>query len=117
IVNRSSALFKRAASVVAYWRERRLVLTNYRTGPAVSADAVAMSVLDFFRQWRSRSQFHSHLPHYTRSSLDRALEQLLEARLLVRKGSPEARDDAKLEHAWSGWLPAAGLLHFSSKNV
>jgi len=93
------------------------VLANYQTNSLVNADPIIVAVLDFFDDWRSPAEFYSHLPTYTRESLDRALLQLLDATFLVRKGSQEARDDAKLEHVWSGWLPAAGLLHFCSKNL
>jgi SagB-type dehydrogenase family enzyme len=112
-----SARLKRVASLVAYWCDRRLVLANYRTNSLVKADPVIVSVLDFFDDWRSPEEFYSHLPVYTKASLDRALRQLLDGTFLVRKGSKEARDDAKLEYLWSGWLPAAGLLHFCSKNL
>ncbi len=112
-----SSRLKRAASLVAYWRGGKLVLANYRTSALVTADPIIIAVLDFFGDWRAPVQFYSHLRRYTRESLDRALRELLDGTFLVRKGSEEARDDAKLEHEWSGWLPAAGHLHFCSKNL
>ncbi|HET9418579.1 MAG TPA: SagB family peptide dehydrogenase [Chthoniobacterales bacterium] len=36
--------------------------------------------------------------------------------LLLRKGSPEAKDDERIAHAWGFWLPEASL-HFWTKNA
>jgi SagB-type dehydrogenase family enzyme len=108
---------RRARTVVCYWRDGRLVFENYRTQVRITADPLATLVLDFFERWRSSSQFYARMSGYTRASLDRALRQLTQRGFLVREGSRQARHDAQFEKAWSPWLPAAGFLHFSTRNT
>jgi SagB-type dehydrogenase family enzyme len=109
--------FRRAASVVVYWQNDRIVFENYFTGDRVTANPQTAVLLDFFHSWRKLSQFQATFGHHDRGSLALALRQLLACHMLVREGSVEARHDARLRKTWSSWLPAAGMLQFGTRNT
>jgi SagB-type dehydrogenase family enzyme len=113
----SPGRLRRAASIICYWRDRKLIFENYLTRVLISADPIAVWLLDCFSEWRTPAQVCSRASEFTPSSVEFALRQLTRRGFLVREGSVAARADAKLQESWSPWLPAGGLLHFSTKNL
>ncbi len=102
--------FRRAPTVVSYWKGRRLVFHNYFSSVQVTAPPVVAEVLHFFDTWRSAEELVAAAPHAAR-----LLEQLAEQTLLERwdgRGTPPAA----IETPWGDWEPEAGLLHFSTKD-
>ena len=108
---------RRAASIVSYWRDSELVFENYRTHNLISADPIVTALLHCCSEWRTRAQVCSRMSEFKPSSVKSALRQLAGRGFLVQEGSAAARADAKLQESWSPWLPAGGLLHFSSKDL
>ena len=111
------ACLRRAKTIVAYWQDAKLVLENYRNRIRISADPETVSILHFFEAWRSPADFYASMTGYDRGSLVAGLRQLTRLGFLVQEGSQEALLDLQLEKAWSPWLPAAGFLHFSCKDL
>lgn len=108
---------RRAASIVCYWRNGKLIFENYRTRVTISADPVVVSLLDFFSEWQNPAQVCSRMPEFTASSVRSTLWQLTRQGLLVPEGSAAAYADAILDKSWASWTPAGGLLHFSTKDL
>jgi hypothetical protein len=113
----SPGRLRRAASVVCYWRDGKLIFENYLTHVLISADPIVVSLLDYFSEWRTAAQVCSLASEFTPTSVDSALRQLTQRGFLVQEGSVAACADAKFLESWSPWLPAGGLLHFSTKNL
>src|ERR1019366_6437363 len=113
----SPGRLRRAASIVCYWRDSKLIFENYLTRVLISADPIVAWLLDCFSEWQTPAQACSRASEFTPSSVESALRQLTRRGFLVREGSVAARADAKLQESWSSWLPAAGLLHFSTKDL
>ncbi len=113
----SPGRLRRAASIVCYWRDGKLIFENYLTHVLIAADPVVASLLDCFSEWRTPAQACSRLPEFTPSSVESALQQLTRRGFLVREGSVAARADTKFQESWSPWLPVGGLLHFSTKDL
>lgn len=113
----SPGRLRRAASIVCYWRNRKLIFENYRTHVRISANPIVVSLLNYFSDWRTTAQVCSLASEFTPSSVDSALRQLTRRGFLVQEGSVAARADAKFLESWSPWLPAGGLLHFSTKDL
>jgi SagB-type dehydrogenase family enzyme len=107
---------RRARTVLIYWQEGKLVFENYRTQTSITADPRTAQILHFFDQWRQPGELCGQIPQYFRGSVRAAVRQLLRHTLLVRKGTPEARQDAQLAKTWWAWLPY-GALHFATKDV
>jgi SagB-type dehydrogenase family enzyme len=116
-MGRTPARLRRAGSIVGYWRGRKLIFENYRTGILISADPIVASVLDCFSHWRTPAQVCSLLSDFTPTSVRSSLRHLSRLGFLIREGSWQTREDASLQKAWAPWWPAAALLHFSSKNL
>ena len=47
---------RRAASIVCYWRDGKLIFENYRTHVLISADPIVVSLLNCFNEWRTAAQ-------------------------------------------------------------
>ena len=109
---------RRTPHLVVYWRHGTLVLENYRTGIQVEAAAEAMQLLALLGNWRHPASLARALPEFGSSSITRTLDALARHTIVERQGPGAAsRRDSRRDAAWSAWHPAAGLLHFSSKDL
>ena len=113
---RASLRFRRARSLVAYWREGRLTFENYLTRTVISADLPAAEILGLLEDWRTPAQLASDLPDFSPASVRRALADLVRATLVVKEDSAAARRDADLARVWAHWLPQASY-HFATKDT
>jgi SagB-type dehydrogenase family enzyme len=110
------ARWRRARSTLAYWKNGGLILENYATRVAISADPLALHVLNFFERWQRLEDLAKFLHEYTPPSVARGLRQLAAHTMLVRERSPEAALDADIQRVWADWLPEGGF-HFATKNA
>jgi SagB-type dehydrogenase family enzyme len=104
--------YRRAPTLVSYWRQGRFVLENYVTRRRVDAVPAVVAILDRASTWRTADALvGAHDPSLAQRvrRLVRALER---ATLLERR---DATGDDGLK-GWTPWLPHAGLLHFGTKN-
>jgi SagB-type dehydrogenase family enzyme len=102
-------LYRRAPTVVSYWKDRRCVFHNYLTAARVIGPPIVTDVLHFFDRWRTADDLVRAVP----SALP-LIQRLAEETLLDRWdgiGDPPAATAP-----WSAWGPAAGFLHFSTKD-
>lgn len=111
-----SVRVRRARSALAYWKNGTLLLDNYETRVTVSANGIAVQVLDFFNDWRRPAELRQLFPDHSRASVAKAVRDLTRHSMLVREGSPEAKRDALIDKEWSPWLPEGGF-HFATKNA
>lgn len=107
---------RRARTLFAYWDRGQLVFENFRTRVSITADPITILILNFFERWRRADELASELPGYSPASVRAAIRQLTQHTLLVREGTPEAWQDARIEEEWSDWLPH-GSFHFATKDV
>ena len=108
--------FRRARTLLVYWKNGKLVLENYRARAAVTAEPVALRVLHLFENWHPADHLFRAMPQFSRKSLRRALRQLAGNGLLMRQGTSQARQDGLVAQTWADWKHAAWL-HFGSKDV
>jgi len=108
--------FRRAKAILAYWREGRLCFDNYLTRVSVAADQTTLQILNFFDRWRRPDELCALFPEYTPASVRHAVQQLVAHTLLVREGTPQAKQDAHVAKVWSRWLPE-GSFHFATKDA
>jgi len=107
---------RRARTIFAYWQGKELVFANFRTRVSVAAHPLTAQILDFFDRWRQPEDLVCDIPQYSASSVRAAIEQLAKHTLLVRAGTSDARQDAKLAKIWTTWLPYGGF-HFGTKDA
>ena len=108
-----AALFRRAPSLICYWKGGELVLENYLTGKRVTGDPLVFTLLNFFGEWKPIEDLFAHAPDYGRGSLRKAVAELVSYSLLER--TRRAYGDPL--NSWEEWNPAAGFFHFSTKDV
>ncbi len=89
---------------------------NYRTGACVSAAPKTLEILALFDDWQDPVVVARRLPEYSPASFLRAVKQLVGCSLLERSDQADTAAD-RLFDSWKTWHPAAGLLHFSSKDL
>ena len=113
----SARRLRRAASIICYWRNGKLIFENYLTRVLISADPIVVWLLDCFSEWQTPAQASSRTSEFSPSSVESVLRQLTRRGFLVQEGSVAALADEKFQESWSPWLPAGGLLHFSTKDL
>ena len=107
---------RRAPTIHAYWKDGGLVFENFVTRIAVSADPIALTILSFFDDWRRSAALADAMPSYSRSSVARAVRQLVAHTLLVEEGSGTASRCQSVAAVWRDWLPH-GAFHFGTKDA
>jgi hypothetical protein len=107
---------RRALTLHAYWKDGDLVVENFATRVAVSADPITIQILNFFGQWRQRDALIAQLPQFGADSVRKAVTELLRHSLLVEAGSEQARLGEAIADTWKHWLPH-GSYHFATKDA
>jgi hypothetical protein len=107
---------RRAHTLHAYWKDDDLVVENFATRIAVSADPIAIQILNFFGQWRRRDALIPRLPHFSAASVRKAIKELIGHSLLVEEGTSQARLGEAIADTWKHWLPH-GSYHFATKDA
>ena len=108
--------FRRAGSLIAYWRNGRLFFHNFDRRLTVTGRPITCEVLDFFSEWRTFQEARTHFAGYTQRSVLSAVSQLLKQGLLLVKDSPDVAQDSRIAREWCAWLPE-GSFHFSTKDA
>jgi SagB-type dehydrogenase family enzyme len=107
---------RRARSILVSWAGKELVLTNYLTGSAISADPESIRILHLLSDWTDPAALFARLPEYSRRSIRAGLRELRAGSLVVFEDSAEAERDAELVRVWSDWLPH-GSFHFGTRDL
>jgi SagB-type dehydrogenase family enzyme len=116
VARRRRLELRRARSLLVYWHDGALRISNFATGHTVTGRPITCEVLDFFDGWKTAKQANNHFSSYSRQSVNFTLSQLLKHGLLVRKNSADADFDERLARQWSSWLPD-GSFHFLTKDA
>ena len=106
--------FRRSANLVLYWQDEQFVFENFARQIRISADPLTCSLLHYCAEWRTFAEICSFLGEFDDSSIRASLKQLCANRMLeIFDG--EAPQPNGLQD-WTGWNPAAGFFHFSTKD-
>jgi SagB-type dehydrogenase family enzyme len=102
--------------LLAYWKNGELFFHNFARRVTISGRLIACEVLDFFNEWRTSDEAVIRFARYTPKSVRSTISRLIDHGLLLRKNSPEAKQDNRIMRTWSDWLPEASF-HFSTKDA
>jgi SagB-type dehydrogenase family enzyme len=109
-------LYRRSVALVLYWQDDELVFENYALQIRTGAEPLVCSILHYCGEWRNAAEVASHLGDYDDASVRRTLDRLCKAGVLER--SDQQRDPrVNAMESWAAWNPAAGFLHFSTKDT
>jgi SagB-type dehydrogenase family enzyme len=110
----SGGWFRRTPHLVAYWRNGRCQLSNYRSGLQVELTPSVLNVLCLLSNWTSMTEFADRAGFTIEDAarLIAALEHatLIEARSAASPSTVQSED-------WHGWGEAAAFFHFSTRNA
>ncbi len=107
-------VIRRSPHLVTYWHGDRLVVHNYRSRVATAATPLLLAVLDACGDWSPLATLQRRFARFSPASVARTIRRLARLTLIetaVRRPRRPAADP------WDSWDPAAGLLHFSSKDL
>ncbi len=112
-------LLRRAPFLISYWRGKQLFLENYLTRKKIAASLETAALLDFFSGWKREAAMYRRWPEYTPTSLKAAARRLVAETFLQKtEGGIPQRDARESQLAkWGEWNPAAGFLHFHTKDT
>jgi SagB-type dehydrogenase family enzyme len=108
--------YRRAAHLVSYWQDDRLVLHNYASGLRAAVTPLTIEILEHCTTWRTTRAIMRVVGVPDGLPIDTILAVLVEATFLERSDRPLSAS-ARAFAAWNGWNPAAGFFHASTKNV
>ncbi|MPY89529.1 MAG: SagB/ThcOx family dehydrogenase [Luteitalea sp.] len=108
--------YRRAATMVCYWKGARLYLENYRTRVRMPARVVLLEVLEAFDTWRTIGAARRRLDDVDAKALAQLVEALCDASFLERS-VPGQRRAGNLLGRWVSWAPEAPFFHFASRDV
>lgn len=111
-----SARVRRARTLLVYWQDDRLIVENYRTHTAVTADPVSLHLLHILADWCDPTQIVHKMEQDSWKHLLSTMNRLRDYTILVEEGTPDARQDASIAEVWSHWLPH-GSFHFGTKDA
>jgi SagB-type dehydrogenase family enzyme len=103
--------------VLLYWDGDDLVFETYAPPlTRVSATAVTFDILKLYDRWRPAEALFRHMPQFSRSSLQKTLNELVK-NFLLNCSRSSSRGEGEPSSGWESWNPWAGLLHFQTKDV
>jgi len=115
-VSRAPLRLKSASCQIAYWEGGKLRIANYLTRREFSTNPVTLDVIRFFFTPRTIQDALVEFRSYSRESVARAIQELIDAQLLLEHGSAESERDELVRSSWGPWLPDGGF-HFMTKDT
>src|SRR5258708_1583663 len=109
-------LVRRAPDVIAHWPRDRPLFQNWPPRARLSAAPQTLHIRSLSDDWRDPARVARRPPAFTPASLNRAVAALVKCSLLERSDRARTAVDRAFD-GWAPWNPAAGLLHFSSKDL
>jgi SagB-type dehydrogenase family enzyme len=112
-----SIRYRRSPYLIFYWSGKRIAFENYYTRSKVYAAPLLFELLSFFDTWHGIRAFEHRFPQFDSAVLRSGLSVLVRHGLLQRSDRPHEAAAPRAMTAWANWNPAAGLLHFSTKDL
>lgn len=108
--------FRRAATLIVSLGKGRMVLHNFLTRDRFACPAEYLEFLTKLDDWTKPEELFAHLPDMDPENLAEEITKLVEAKVLLVKGTPEAGLDEIYRREWL-WGETAGFFHFSVRDT
>ena len=105
---------KRSDTLVVAFEGDELVFHNYLEQRTFAAQPAALEIIRRLRGWTDLEAVADSLPGYSRQSVTRSIEQLIELSAIVVDNSEEAAREEDFAQSWL-WGPWAAAYHFSTR--
>jgi SagB-type dehydrogenase family enzyme len=107
---------RRSPHVLFYWRDEQLIIRNYATGAATTANPLVCAVLDLCGDWQTPTVLSSVLPREAADRLPALIDRLVERSFLERSDRPQD-PRVRAMQLFDSWNPEAGFFHTATKDV
>lgn len=107
---------RRSPHVLVYWRDGQLIIRNYATGAATTANPLVCALLDVCGDWQATEALSSAFPPEAASQIPALIDRLVDRSFLERSDRPpDPRTRAMT--IFDSWNPEAGFFHTATKDV
>lgn len=108
---------KVSENTVLYWKRGQLICDNFVAHEQHALTQDAEFVLRWFGKWRDMdSLYELALEGYSVPKLQALTQQLLDAEILIARGSDAHRTEDRLE-TWDEWRRSAKYFHYSNRTL
>ena len=107
---------RRSPHLLIYWRDGQLIVRNYATGVATTANPLVCAVLDLCGDWQTPTTLSRAFPAEAAIRIPALIGRLVERSFLERSDQP--RDPrVRAMTIFDSWNPEAGFFHTATKDV
>ena len=107
---------RRSPHVLFYWRDGQLIVRNYATGDATTANPLVCAVLDVCGDWQTPKVLSGAFPPEAADRLPALIDRLVERSFLERSDRPQD-PRVRAMTLFDAWNPEAGFFHTATKDV
>jgi SagB-type dehydrogenase family enzyme len=108
--------FKRSAAIVITLENDDFVFHSTLSYQTCTANPTALEIVRRLGDWSDLEGIMAFFPGYSRASVDRSVQQLIELGALIVEGSDAAERDRDFEDLWL-WGPLAAAYHFGARDT
>jgi SagB-type dehydrogenase family enzyme len=107
---------RRSPHVLIYWRDGQLIIRNYATGVATTANPLVCAVLDLCGDWQTATAVSRAFPAEAAIRIPALIGRLVERSFLERSDQPQD-PRVRAMTIFDSWNPEAGFFHTATKDV
>ena len=107
---------RRSSHVLIYWRDGQLIIRNYATGIATTANPLVCALLDLCGDWQTTIELCGAFPPEAAVRIPALIGRLVERSFLERSDQPPD-PRARAMTTFDNWNPEAGFFHTATKDV
>ncbi|WP_270578032.1 SagB/ThcOx family dehydrogenase [Caldibacillus thermoamylovorans] len=108
---------KLSDNLIFFWKEGHFVCDNYLLHDQKSINPKLIPLLNWFSMWKEKdsiSDFVEMFSDFTEDMLSSAIEQLIEAKILITEDSEEYTNELSLG-IWGDWGNSAKYFHYNTR--
>ncbi len=106
---------KRSSAIVVLLENDEFVFHNFLGQQTFTANPTALEILRRLHVWTDLEALRDFFPDYSRLSIDRSIDQLIELGALIVEGSEAAALDDDYVRTWA-WGSLSAAYHFSTRD-
>jgi SagB-type dehydrogenase family enzyme len=106
---------KRSSAIVVLLENDEFVFHNFLGQQTFTANPTALEILRRLHVWTDLENLGEYFPGYSRESIERSIDQLVELGALVVEGTDAAVLDEDYTRTWA-WGPISAAYHFGTRD-
>jgi SagB-type dehydrogenase family enzyme len=107
---------RRSPHLLIYWRDGQLIIRNYATGSAITANPLVCALLDLCGDWQTTDELSTAFPARAAVRIPALIDRLVERSFVERSDRPQD-PRVRAMTTFDTWNPEAGFFHTATKDV